>query len=51
MAVTLPLDTMSIEDKLQTMEFIWDDLCKKEDSISSPSWHEAILSERDEHVK
>jgi len=51
MAVTLPLDTMSVEEKLQTMESIWDDLCKKADSISSPPWHEKILNEREERLK
>ncbi len=51
MAVTLPLDTMSVEEKLQTMESIWDDLCKKENSISSPPWHENILNEREEDLK
>ncbi len=51
MAVTLPLDTMSVEEKLQTMESIWDDLCKKADSLSSPPWHEKVLNEREERLK
>ena len=29
------------------MENIWDDLCKKEDSISSPPWHEKVLNDRE----
>ncbi|MCF6209309.1 MAG: addiction module protein [Gammaproteobacteria bacterium] len=51
MAVTLPLDTMSVEEKLQAMESIWDDLCKKADSLSSPPWHEKILNEREGRLK
>ena len=46
MAVTLPLDKMSIEEKIQTMESIWEDLCKSADSLSSPSWHEEVLKKQ-----
>ena len=51
MAIPLPLESMSIEEKIQAMEFIWDDLCKKADSIPSPPWHEKVLTEREEGVK
>ncbi len=43
---TLSLNSMSIEEKIQTMEAIWDDLCKNPESLQSPSWHESILEER-----
>lgn len=33
------------------MEMIWDDLCKKADSISSPIWHNDVLIEREEQIK
>jgi len=36
MGMSLSVEKMSIEEKFQTMETIWDDLCKKADSISSP---------------
>ncbi len=51
MEVTLPLEKMSTEEKIQTMETIWDDLCKKADSISSPAWHEKVLHDREEGIK
>jgi len=51
MGITLPLEQMSTEEKIQTMETIWDDLCKKADSLSSPSWHKDILHEREERIK
>ena len=51
MKITLPLEQMSIEEKIQTMEIIWDDLCKKAGSISSPSWHKNVLNEREERIK
>ena len=47
MEVMLPLEKMTIEDKLRTMETIWDDLCKNADSIKSPEWHKTVLDSRD----
>ena len=46
MSSTLPLKTMSVEEKLQAMESLWDDLCLNADEISSPDWHEGILADR-----
>jgi hypothetical protein len=51
MEITLALEQMSIEEKIRTMETIWDDLCKKADSISSPAWHNDVLTEREEQIK
>ena len=42
---------MSTEEKIQTMETIWDDLCIKADSMPSPSWHKKILQEREDGIK
>ena len=42
---------MSIEEKIRAMETIWDDLCRKADSIPSPSWHGEVLTEREERIK
>ena len=50
MPITIPLDKMTIEDKLVAMELIWDDLYKTEDRIISPAWHEKILNARDESI-
>ena len=47
MANTLPLDKMSVAEKIQAMESRWDDLCRKADAVSSPAWHEDVLTERD----
>lgn len=51
MATTLSLESMSTEEKIQVMEFIWDDLCKKADNIPSPPWHKTVLDEREEAIK
>ena len=46
MASTLPLENMSVEEKLQAMESLWDDLCGKAGDITSPAWHEDVLADR-----
>jgi hypothetical protein len=45
MASTLPLEKMSVEEKLQAMEWLWDDLCTRAGDITSPAWHEDVLAE------
>jgi len=51
MQITLPLNEMSTEEKLQTMETLWDDLCKNAESLKSPAWHEDILQEREQMLQ
>jgi len=47
MANAIPLEKMSVEEKLQAMESLWDDLCSKAGAICSPAWHEDVLADRD----
>lgn len=47
MSTTLPLDKMSVQEKIEAMESLWDDLCRKAEGVSSPPWHEDVLAERD----
>lgn len=51
MASILPLEKMSMEEKLRAMELLWDNLCAKADGLQSPTWHEGVLAERDEMQK
>ena len=41
---------MTTEDKIRTMETIWEDLSKKGESIPSPSWHKDVLVEREKAI-
>jgi hypothetical protein len=50
MEITLPLDKMTISEKLIEMERLWDDLCRTPENVPSPLWHEAVLAEREEQV-
>ena len=45
------LNMLSIEEKLQVMEAIWQDLSGEEDSVPSPSWHREALRETEQRYK
>jgi hypothetical protein len=41
----LPLNEMSVEEKLQTMETLWQSLSADPVAVESPAWHEEELAE------
>jgi hypothetical protein len=41
------IQSMSIEQKLQAMEQLWDDLRARAGDALSPSWHGDVLTERE----
>ena len=45
------ISKMSLQERLQTMEALWDSLSHESPEIKSPKWHEEILLERKEKVK
>jgi len=47
----LPLEKMSVEEKLQTMEALWQSLSVDPAAIESPAWHEEELAEREEKIE
>lgn len=51
MKVTLPLDDMTTEEKLQIMEALWVDLTRSEQEFQSPVWHKDVLKAREERIK
>jgi hypothetical protein len=46
MRFQLPLDQMSLAEKLEVMETLWADLSQHQDALPSPDWHEDVLQER-----
>ena len=50
MDFVIPLDEMTTEDKLATMERLWEDLCRNPESVPSPAWHEDVLLVREKQV-
>jgi hypothetical protein len=51
MNITLPLKDMTIEEKLQVMEAIWDDLSRNSDQLTPPAWHKKALAEREAAIE
>jgi putative addiction module component (TIGR02574 family) len=50
MSIKLPLDKMTIQEKLAVMESLWDDLSRSPKAIDSPEWHKEILDERSKKI-
>ncbi len=46
MKITLPLQEMTVEEKLLVMEELWDNLLHASAEIPSPSWHGDVLRAR-----
>ena len=51
MEVTLPLEKMTIAEKLRVMETLWTDLTRGAEQFESPEWHGEVLRERAARVK
>ena len=47
MAQPIELKEMTIEEKLQMMEALWDDLSRNAGDIESPAWHGDVLESRE----
>jgi hypothetical protein len=46
MPIEIPLDQMSVAEKLQAMEAIWNSLCVRPEDVPSPEWHGRVPAER-----
>ena len=46
MSIELPLNTMTVAEKVQLLETLWDNLCRESGDVKSPDWHRAVLEER-----
>ena len=50
MEITLPLDQMTVAEKLRAMETLRADLSRSADELESPVWHESVMKDRDENI-
>ena len=41
------ISKMSIEEKISTMEMLWNDLCRHT-TLESPDWHQDVLKVREQ---
>ena len=51
MSVTLPLNEMTLEEKLQVMDALWEDLSRSAENFKSPDWHQEVLAEREKLIE
>jgi hypothetical protein len=51
MAIELPVKQMTVEEKLQAMDVLWEDLRTNEKNIPMPEWHKELLAERERLVR
>jgi len=51
MPIELPLNTMSVEEKVQLLEHVWDNLCRQSGDVRSPEWHAEILNDDKDKLK
>ena len=50
MPATLPLNEMTVAEKLQAMEALWEDLSRNADALESPEWHRDVLEKRERRI-
>ena len=50
MELALPLNEMTVAEKLQAIEVLWDDLSRNPEDIPSPPWHEDVLAARQRQI-
>jgi putative addiction module component (TIGR02574 family) len=51
MDALLPLDKMSVEEKLRALEQIWEALAQHEDELPVPDWHKKVLDQRQRQIE
>lgn len=46
MSVEIAIETLSVQDKIELMDRLWESLSKSPNEIPSPAWHAAVLAAR-----
>ena len=46
MSTDVSLENLSVAEKLELMEKLWDDLSRRPEDVPSPQWHGDVLAER-----
>ena len=49
--VDLPLAKLTLAQKLDLIETLWDDIVKDEKALESPGWHEGVLRDREKALE
>jgi hypothetical protein len=51
MAIELQIDQLSLEEKLEIMEALWQDLRRNTDQVPVPQWHKDVLDKREQMIE
>lgn len=51
MATRLPLEKMTVEEKLQAMEALWEDLTRNAENYEPPAWHGDALKALEQAIE
>ena len=51
MSVDVPLEKMTVREKLHLLERLWEDLARRPDDVPSPNWHGDVLAARIKAVR
>lgn len=46
MSVEIAIETLSVQDKIELMDRLWESLSKSPKEIPSPAWHAEVLAAR-----
>jgi len=45
------INEMTPEEKLQAMEMLWEDFCRRSPNFQSPRWHADVLESREKRLR
>ena len=51
MDISIPLNKMTIAEKLHAIEAIWEYLLRDAENVPSPAWHADVLSAREQRIR
>ena len=51
MSIEIPLETLSVPEKIRLLERVWDSLCSKSGDVRSPEWHREVLEARKQRIE
>jgi hypothetical protein len=50
MTVEIPVEQMTVEEKLRAMELLWENLRRDDNNIPVPQWHKDLLDRREQLI-
>lgn len=51
MSREIPLETLTVAEKVRLLESVWDSLCGEPSDVKSPDWHREILESRQRRLE